>query len=145
MFNMVCYKHVIFIIIYFLFYNSCAVKDHNGVRKRENTVSSNSNTNSNIINNSQDSSATQYEGKLIKGNKNAIFVVENGVRRMFPDFNTFSKLGYEITKIHKIPDDVLNSIPLGPIINSIPVFRPEDYMYHVTCDDPTAMVSITIY
>ncbi len=87
---------------------------------------------------------SEYEGKLLKGNRNAIFLVQKGQRKQFPDFYTFSKLGYDAANIQKIADDVLNSIPLGDQITPIPVFRPEDYMYHSQCEDLDRMVRFSL-
>jgi hypothetical protein len=84
-----------------------------------------------------------YDGKVIKGNRNALFLVENGARRQFPDFYTFTHMGFNVTNIMKIKDDILNSIPLGPMVKAIPApppFRPDDYMYHEQCGDPDKMV-----
>lgn len=88
-----------------------------------------------------DSSSNPYEGKLIKGNRNAIFLVQKGQRKQFPDFNTFAKMGFDANNIQKINDEILNSIPLGETITPIPVFRPDDYMYHSQCEDPDRMVT----
>ena len=92
----------------------------------------------------KDNIADQYEGKVVKGNRNALFVVENGARRQFPDFYTFDKMGYNTSSIIKIKDDILNSIDLGPMIKAIPApppFRPDDYMYHEQCNDPDRMIN----
>ena len=88
--------------------------------------------------------AERYAGKVVKGNRNALFLVENGARRQFPDFFTFDKMGFNVSGILKIKDDVLNSIPLGPQIKSIPApppFRPDDYMFHEECGDPDRMIN----
>jgi hypothetical protein len=85
----------------------------------------------------------QYSGIVIKGNRNALFLVENGARRQFPDFFTFDKMGYNLSSIVKIKDDVLTSIPLGPVIKALPQpppFRPDDHMFHEQCGDPDRMV-----
>eukprot|EP01032_Pedospumella_encystans_P010954 gene10954-12780_t len=42
--------------------------------------------------------------------------------------------------ISKIPDDILNAIPLGDVIKPIAVYRPEDFMYHRLCSDPDRLV-----
>ena len=86
----------------------------------------------------------KYNGKVVKGNRNALFLVRNGARRQFPDFYTFTKMGFNVSNILKIRDDILTSIPLGPHIKSIPApppFRPDDYMYHEQCGDPDKMAS----
>ena len=84
---------------------------------------------------------SQYEGRLYKGNRNAIYFIENGEKRRIPDFYTFSKMGFNVSSIEKVADDFLTSIPLGEPIKPIPVFRPEDYMYHKECEDPDRMVN----
>eukprot|EP01031_Cornospumella_fuschlensis_P029552 gene29552-35669_t len=53
-----------------------------------------------------------YEGKVVKGNKNHLYLVENGKKRLFPDFYTFSKRGFTTTSVVKIDDSALNGIPL---------------------------------
>eukprot|EP01038_Epipyxis_sp_PR26KG_P011763 gene11763-15740_t len=88
-------------------------------------------------------------GKVVKGNRNALFLVEVGERsmllkRQFPDFYTFQSMGYNSTDVRKIPDAVLHSLPLGTTIKSIPApppFRPDDYMYHTQCEDPDRMIN----
>jgi hypothetical protein len=82
-----------------------------------------------------------YEGKIIKGTRNALFLVQGGQRRMFPDFNTFKTMGYNLSVIENVGDEVLKHIPLGSTITPIPIFRPEDYMYHLECEDADRMVS----
>ncbi len=81
-----------------------------------------------------------YEGKIVKGTRNALFLVQNGQRKMFPDFNTFKTMGYNLSVIENVGDEVLKHIPLGPNITPIPIFRPEDYMYHLECEDADRMV-----
>ena len=81
------------------------------------------------------------EGKLLKGNRNAIFFIQNGKKRLIPDFYTFSHMGFNLTSIEKVSDDFLAELPLGDAIQPIPVFRAEDYMYHKNCEDPDRMVS----
>ena len=86
----------------------------------------------------------KYAGKVVKGNRNALFLIENGARRQFPDFFTFDKMGFNVSGILKIKDDALNSIPLGRQIVAIPApppFRPDDYHFHEQCNDPDRMVS----
>lgn len=87
----------------------------------------------------------KYAGMVIKGNRNALFLVENGARRQFPDFFTFNKMGFNATSVKKIKDHLLTSIPLGPMIVALPQpppFRPDDHMFHEQCNDPDRMVDI---
>ena len=88
----------------------------------------------------KDSSAV--EGKLLKGNRNAIYFIQKDKKRLIPDFYTFSHMGFNLTSIEKVSDDFLADLPLGDAIKPIPVFRPEDYMYHKNCEDPDKMVSV---
>jgi hypothetical protein len=81
-----------------------------------------------------------YEGKVVKGTRNALFLVEHGQRRIFPDFNTFKTMGFNLSSIDNVGDDVLKHIPLGETLTPIAVFRPEDHMYHLQCEDPDRMV-----
>jgi hypothetical protein len=85
-----------------------------------------------------------YNGKVVKGNRNALFLLDDGRKRFFPDFYTFITMGYNVTSVLKIDDEILNQIPLGPQVVKIqapPPFRPEDYMYHTQCEDTDRMVS----
>ena len=80
----------------------------------------------------------RYEGKIIKGNRNALFLVNNGVRRQFPDFHTYISMGYVASNVTKIHSDHLDSIRIGEAIPKIaapPPFRPDDYAYHEFCED----------
>jgi hypothetical protein len=85
-----------------------------------------------------------WEGKLVKGNRNAIFLIDNGERKTIPDFYTFTSLGFNVSDIRKIPDELLNSFPLGVPFKPIPappVFRPDDFMFHTQCEDPHRMIN----
>jgi hypothetical protein len=81
-----------------------------------------------------------YEGKVVKGNRNALYLVKNGKRSQFPDFYTFVQMGYNLSVIKKIDGGVLDSIPIGEMIKPIAVYRPEDFMYHRVCSDADRMV-----
>ena len=88
------------------------------------------------------------DGMVIKGNRNALFLVKDGTKHQFPDFYTFSTMGYNMSHIRKVPDDALKRIPLGPDVKKIeapPEFRPDDYMYHLECKEPDLMVKFTEY
>lgn len=85
-------------------------------------------------------SESPLEGQIVKGNRNALYLVRDGKKKVFPDFYTFTQMGFTVDAVKKISDDVLNSIPLGDPVAAIPVFRPDDYMYHKVCDDPDRMV-----
>ena len=92
--------------------------------------------------------ADDYSGRVVKGNRNALFLIENGARRQFPDFFTFDNMGFKTSSVMKIKDDILTSIPIGPMIKALPQpppFRPDDYMYHEQCGDPDRMVYTQLY
>lgn len=81
-----------------------------------------------------------YEGRLFKGNRNAIFLVSKGKKSLIPDFHTFSSMGFNISNIEKVPDTFISEIPLGDLIKPIAVYRPDDFMFHKQCDDADRMV-----
>ncbi len=56
---------------------------------------------------------TYPEGSLVKGNSNAIYVIENGHRRLIPDIDTFNAMGFVPDRVLFITDAELNQIPLG--------------------------------
>lgn len=87
---------------------------------------------------------SKYNGKVIKGNRNALYLIQNGTRRQFPDFWTFTNMSFTIEQIIKVPEVHLEQIPLGSIIPKIqapPAFRPDDYFFHEYCDNPDRMVN----
>jgi hypothetical protein len=61
---------------------------------------------------------------------------------LFPDFHTFSSMGFSISNISVMDNALLDAIPMGKSIESIPVFRSEDFMYHTQCEDPDRMVRV---
>lgn len=83
----------------------------------------------------------EWEGKVVKGNRNALYLVKNGQRHIFPDFWTFTQMGFTTESINKIPDTDLNNIPIGEQVAPIAMFRPDDFMYHMVCDDPERIVN----
>lgn len=87
------------------------------------------------------SEANDWEGKIVKGNRNALYLVKGNERHIFPDFWTFTQMGFTTDSINKIPDDQLNQILLGDPVPAIAMFRPDDFMYHMECDDPDRMVN----
>ncbi len=88
-----------------------------------------------------------HEGEVVKGNRNAIYLVKDGKKHLFPDFHTFISMGFNQSSVKKIPDITLDSISLGdrvPKIAAPPPFRPDDYMYHYQCEDPERMVNLQL-
>ena len=54
-----------------------------------------------------------YEGHLLKGNGERIYVVEQGQRRWITTLETFTHRGYRWDDVQIVPDAVLASIPEG--------------------------------
>lgn len=69
------------------------------------------------------------------------YLVRGGKRHIFPDFYTFTHMGFNSSIIEKVSDNIINEIPLGEPLKNIPVFRPEDFMYHEVCDDANGLVN----
>ena len=88
--------------------------------------------------------ATIHGHKVVKGNRNALYFLDNqGTIHLFPDFYTFTTLGFALTDIKKIPDEKLASMPIGDPIKALPApppFRPDDSTYHDLCEDPPRLV-----
>ncbi|AGY57335.1 S-layer homology domain-containing protein [Gloeobacter kilaueensis] len=62
------------------------------------------------------------EGKLVRGSSSTIYKVENGRRRAIPNPQTLQALGYSFDQVVKLPDNQLNTIPLGQPVPSQPFF-----------------------
>jgi hypothetical protein len=63
---------------------------------------------------------TQYQpqsffpdGTLIKGSGPDIYLIENGVRRLIPDMETFNAMGFNWNNVIFVDDQRLGSLPLG--------------------------------
>jgi hypothetical protein len=69
-------------------------------------------------------SATLAEGapitRLLKGSGDAVYWMENGLRRHIPDMQTFRALGYREQDIALVPDELLATWPMG---TSIPTMQ----------------------
>ena len=50
---------------------------------------------------------------LIKGVDPEVYILENGVRRWIPDPDIFNQFGYDWQNIKNVPDNLLESYPLG--------------------------------
>jgi hypothetical protein len=96
-----------------------------------------------------------YEGKIVKGTRNGLYLIRSGVysmfvmicchllpgkKSLFPDFHTFTSMGFNLENITSIPDSLLESLSKGDPIVPIPVYRLEDFMFHNQCEDPDRMV-----
>lgn len=51
--------------------------------------------------------------RLFKGTDAPVYWMENGVRRHIPDMATFSAMGFQISEITLLPDNILSLWPLG--------------------------------
>jgi hypothetical protein len=65
------------------------------------------------------SSVTSFpNGTLIKGSGPDVYVIENGVKRLIPNMETFNAMGFNFGNIINVDDQKVGSIPLGiPIPN----------------------------
>ena len=39
-----------------------------------------------------------YDGLVVKGNRNAVFLISNGMKRQFPDFHTFTAMNFSTAR-----------------------------------------------
>ena len=58
-------------------------------------------------------SALLSDGALLKGTDPPVYLLEGGKRRWIPNYPTFLKMGYVVDQIATVPDNLLQSIPLG--------------------------------
>lgn len=113
---------------------------------------------------------TLVEGKVIKGTRNGLYLVKNGnhpcyhrvnflillflivfsffvdkigKKSLFPDFHTFTSMGFTPEGVLTVDNTLLEMLPEGDAITAIPMFRPEDYMYHTQCEYPENIVSLS--
>jgi hypothetical protein len=61
----------------------------------------------------QSSSPIFPNGTLIKGSGPDIYLIENGVRRLIPDMETFNAMGFNWNNVINVDDQRLGSMPLG--------------------------------
>ena len=61
-------------------------------------------------------------GEIVKATGPSRYLIENGVRRLIPDDDTFKAMG--VNKVTTIPDSELESIPLGKPLPSKRFFSP---------------------
>ena len=76
--------------------------------------------------------STPEDGMVISGTKGkALFLYSNSLKRQFPDFHTFTMMGYNTSNIRKMKDELIDKNLLGTPntrIKANAVFRPDDYM-----------------
>jgi len=62
----------------------------------------------------KDGSIINGQRTVIGHKKKAIFFVDgHGTRHAFPDFYTFSKLGFNVEEVRKMDDERVDAMPLG--------------------------------
>jgi hypothetical protein len=61
----------------------------------------------------QSSSPIFPNGTLIKGSGPDIYLIENGVKRLIPDMETFNAMGFNWNNVINVDDQRLGSMPLG--------------------------------
>jgi hypothetical protein len=74
----------------------------------------------------------------------ALFLFKDGKKKMFPDFHTFTAMGFDQTSIRRMKDEKLATIPQGDNVQAIappPTFREEDWSFHRHCEDPPALIN----
>ena len=85
------------------------------------------------------------EGMVLSGIKGkALYLFKGGKRHMFPDYYTFTAMGFNQTSIYRMSDDKLGALPTGDRVAAIaapPVFREDDWMFHAHCEDPPRLVN----
>ena len=56
---------------------------------------------------------SRISGQLLKASMNSIYLIQDGLRREFPNLNTFLKMGYDLDKISVVKENDLEQIPIG--------------------------------
>ncbi|MET0650291.1 MAG: hypothetical protein ABW208_27095 [Pyrinomonadaceae bacterium] len=51
---------------------------------------------------------------LAKGDSDAVYLVSTGVKMLIPNMDIFNRYQFNISKIKKVPQVVIDSIPNGP-------------------------------
>ncbi len=77
-------------------------------------------------------------------NGKALYLYKQGAKHPFPDFHTFTAMGFNSADIQKMRPEIINKIPDGKILDVIippPAFRADDYMYHNLCEDYPRLVN----
>jgi hypothetical protein len=67
----------------------------------------------------KDGSVVHGQRTVIGHKKKAIFFVDGqGTRHAFPDFYTFSKLGFNVEEVRKMDDERVDAMPLGKAVTN---------------------------
>ena len=67
----------------------------------------------------KEKTADYLEGKVVNGEGKSIFLISKGIRRAFPDFETFLKMKFQSNQVIRIGAHVLTSIPVGDPLPSL--------------------------
>jgi len=85
------------------------------------------------------------EGMVLSGMRGkALYLYTKAQLQQFPDYYTFTAMGFNMSGIHRMRDELLQAIPRGAMLVRIqgpPPFRPDDWMYHNHCDDPPRLIN----
>jgi len=85
------------------------------------------------------------EGMVIATpNGKALFLYKGGLLKAFPDFNTFTEMGFNSADIKKMRPEAMGKLTRGAALEAIappPAFRADDYMYHNLCEDFPRMIN----
>lgn len=69
--------------------------------------------NDSMSNSLRTANVTQYEGKVVKGLKRAMFFVQNGTLHAIPDYSTFMSLKVDPTKTIVLTNEDITHMPMG--------------------------------
>jgi hypothetical protein len=61
----------------------------------------------------QSSSSSFSDGTLIKGSGPEIYLIENGVKRLIPNMETFNAMGFNFSSVINVDNQRLGNIPMG--------------------------------
>ena len=67
----------------------------------------------------KEKTADYLEGKVVNGEGKSIFLISKGIRRAFPDFETFLKMKFQSNQVIRLGAHVLSSIPVGDPLPSL--------------------------
>lgn len=88
---------------------------------------------------------TPPENTVLSGVKGkALYLFQKGEKHMFPDYYTFTAMGFNQSSIRRMREDKLDTIPEGTRLKAIaapPTFREDDWMFHAHCEDPPRLVN----
>lgn len=71
-----------------------------------------------------ESGGQRADGEIVKATGPSRYLIENGMRRLIPDVDTFKAMGFKEKNVKIIPDPELESLPLGKPLPSKRFFSP---------------------